>query len=160
MPVCKHLSIKLIRWLQVRGCPGPVMDFSSFPYFWNILCVVNLKVLSLKAYTGLQALPSSDTSIIFYCVTGLCQIKVVDKWEISCNIFFCMVISFTQTEDKPEDGIPTQCMIQKDYCMKFLWLIQEAAITNGNVPIRKLPSCYNHVATLSAPSCRQVVAWL
>ena len=42
------------RWLQVRGYPDPVMDFSSFSYCSNILCVVNLKVLGLKAswYTG------------------------------------------------------------------------------------------------------------
>ena len=30
--------------------PGLVMDFSSFTYFLNILCEVNLKVLGFKAY--------------------------------------------------------------------------------------------------------------
>ena len=38
------------------------MDFfSSFTYFSNIPCLVNLKVSGLKAYTVIQALPLPDT---------------------------------------------------------------------------------------------------
>jgi len=44
---CKYSSINQ---MAAGGCPGSVMEFSFFTYFSNILCVVNLKVLGLKAY--------------------------------------------------------------------------------------------------------------
>ena len=76
------------RWLQVRGNPDPVMDFSSFSYFSNILCVVNLKVLGLKApwYTG-----SAFTRYLQICGHGVpepqeiphvCPYYIGCKWEM------------------------------------------------------------------------------
>ena len=45
----------IIRWLQVRGCPGPVMDFFFFLLLFNILSEVNINILGLYNafwYTG------------------------------------------------------------------------------------------------------------